>query len=790
MPDHDGPGNSNDNEGISAWDIHEPASDTERGEVSVWDIHEPSSSSDTNRECDAVAVWDIQEPSPDSGTEIPAARLSHRGRPAGTLGTHMHRRVLQRIRQRQQVAAAAAAPAPAAGGGQALQLARKAKQQKHNTAQGCVPQTVGVNDFVFKVGDEAHREMFVALQRESVHASPLVDKTLSHVLGELPRGSVPLLAEAKLLEHHYQDVREDINLSAAALHFGSRLWIGSLLGHLIGAIDRKELALICTIMFGMYDETPLKMRVPTDDTKRHPEQTPALAGASAPAAASLRSESSVCKIFQGSFSIAVVVKVGATGKHILMRIPLLAPLQMADHGTAESIRCMMQEQAWVPLLDILRERCTLNLDLRTLDQNSANNRAEDWLTRELPGLVRARLACEVHITSTIQRAAYAPMTRMISGMVAIALALRPAEAFGKLQKALRHVLENTVIFSAGMPLPFDDPCSRQRDALLDLLLPHPTDAQRKFTLRSNLNGDWSSKEIIYFSSGAETDKTAWAKATSQALLPTRPQLWNRNRWMKSTKILRGFALLSNCHGLFSRVVPIWLLMLQNKPLREIHIVDMDEHAEPYRKHAWDVDESGSDCEDASNSRPMSQQEWQEFNKRQRTSAGAFALSNPAAALLITSICVQPQVHLLNRQLEVAETRWQERQYAHAIRHGTLPAFRVTDACNGRITDQFHASISDLLFRSDSWKALPEEFHTQANISIAFSMIAKAAGGVTQLLDARHRSYPFLLFKLLTSEQAVYAEQIHHDPTCMLDELAKAFKKKWPSPQALQSQDIA
>ena len=74
--------------------------------------------------------------------------------------------------------------------------------------------------------------------------------------------------------------------------------------------------------------------------------------------------------------------------------------------------------------------------------------------------------------------------------------------------------------------------------------------------------------------------------------------------------------------------------------------------------------------------------------RNSMTAGSFASSDPGSNLLIAAIALQPQVALLNMQLEVSGQQWQEKQYAHAFKHNTTPTLRVTDAASGRICDRF------------------------------------------------------------------------------------------------------
>jgi hypothetical protein len=208
-----------------------------------------------------------------------------------------------------------------------------------------IERSPGIFGFVRSLGGQAHRSMYSALTRDAVPQTDAIDDLLDIALGDLPRGSVPLGAEARLLDNSAHDWRDNIMLAASALHFGSRLWIGSFISNILSNVRANIFKPISSVMWGMYDETPLRMRALIGDGERvSPEQVSLVVG-TLPATSSTHGpapklEPAVCKIFQAAFSISIVVQVVSTQRYLVFRVPMLCPLQMADHGTGETIRNM------------------------------------------------------------------------------------------------------------------------------------------------------------------------------------------------------------------------------------------------------------------------------------------------------------------------------------------------------------------------------------------------------------------------------------------------------------------
>ena len=114
----------------------------------------------------------------------------------------------------------------------------------------------GLAAFVQNIGGEAHKHMYGALSRLDVPISKEVDERIQYFLGDLPRGSMPQLAEARLVGADSSAFPADVQVMAAVMHFGCRLWTGSFLSKTMELVREKKIKPICTVLYGMYDETP------------------------------------------------------------------------------------------------------------------------------------------------------------------------------------------------------------------------------------------------------------------------------------------------------------------------------------------------------------------------------------------------------------------------------------------------------------------------------------------------------------------------------------------------------
>ena len=133
-------------------------------------------------------------------------------------------------------------------------------------------------------------------------------------------------AEAAILQRVPRHLNTDIESMAACTVLSCRLFIASVMSHLtmkLQPVDSAPMEPVLAIRYCSFDETPLKLRaLNTESTKG--KQT-----------RDTMEETQVWKLYQVHVEFGCLMLDKQRGRHQLLRIPLLCPLQCADHGTAE-----------------------------------------------------------------------------------------------------------------------------------------------------------------------------------------------------------------------------------------------------------------------------------------------------------------------------------------------------------------------------------------------------------------------------------------------------------------------
>ena len=106
---------------------------------------------------------------------------------------------------------------------------------------------------------------------------------------------------------------------------------------------------------------------------------------------------------------------------------------------------------------------------------------------------------------------------------------------------------------------------------------------------------------------------------------------------------------------------------------------------------------------------------------------------------------------------------------------------------------FFQEIRVFLFDSSCWELLPEEAKTRRYVNMAFSILARSAGGLTQLLMPFQKGYPIKLFGLLTTDASTLACQIENEwkaVPCMFDSMSAKVMAVYPTAKDLLSKDLS
>ena len=143
----------------------------------------------------------------------------------------------------------------------------------------------------------------------------------------------------------------------------------------------------------------------------------------------------------------------------------------------------------IPFWPSLQELFDLNFESATCDSADSNLKCERSLSQDRANFLRLLCRCQVHILSGIQGRIYAPCASTISGIIALALTLKPAGAVLRLRQALQRVITSSVNIVRASPPGAGDQRRVHRDHLLDLCLSDSArNLQRRCMLSKLLTG--------------------------------------------------------------------------------------------------------------------------------------------------------------------------------------------------------------------------------------------------------------------------------------------------------------
>ena len=206
------------------------------------------------------------------------------------------------------------------------------------------------------------------------------------------------------------------------------------------------------------------------------------------------------------------------------------------HCKAETLRATLQDCTDLPEWHLLRDQSPVNIDATTSDKGSANLKAENTLHGDRPANLRLKFACSAHRCSTAQGRAYSVDPDMISGVIALALALQPAGKTSELRAALAASICQSVVVCHGSPP--QDGRAEYRDAVLDAIFTHKSAAnfQRKTKLRLLLTGWLHEHRIEWYVNESQPDIGQYASLLADALLPSKIPVFKRHRWVNSQQL--------------------------------------------------------------------------------------------------------------------------------------------------------------------------------------------------------------------------------------------------------------
>lgn len=129
--------------------------------------------------------------------------------------------------------------------------------------------------------------------------------------------------------------------------------------------------------------------------------------------------------------------------------------------------------------------------------------------------------------------------------------------------------------------------------------------------------------------------------------------------------------------------------------------------------------------------------------------------------------------------------WEDKCSAQYAK-GAASATRLEKAAWGDLAVDFELQVRSLGCEASHWVAVSAEGNTSSFRSLAFGMLARSLGGMTQVLFRHHAGFPFRLWRLL--REPSLAAGMLKAPTCMKDTFTLDFLQRYPTPQRLQSND--
>ena len=428
----------------------------------------------------------------------------------------------------------------------------------------------------------------------------------------------------------------------------------------------------------------------------------------------------------------------------------------------------------------------------TTDKASENILCEQSIAAHMFGTA-IHNHCDVHTLSRVFSQVFsACVPEDITGMIRFSLSLGVASQMNAFRRALREEIESRNIrVLAGVPTA---EVRRYRELALRTFAGRGKNIIEKRMLLSLLpNGDWRSNDIEVWTGSAPANmgKAALQNMVVNGLVTALAgcmfEIYPRHRWTGADVAIDRCGLLAIVHNLGPGAYRRYLATFKpsekgrqgegDRQAAELMVIAGrqgrgDGGAAPDPGHIAAADGSGEAAADASN--------WQAFNSRSRSVAGAWWDSEPKVRLIIIRLVMEPARSLMSSYLTMAGDDWNAAQIKaclHARLAGREPhrEYRVSVAASNVLEEACLARVHTLLGSDTLWATLPEAALTKSNRALAFRMLSRLACGVHELLIKPHRDMPTRLFALLLRPLPDgIVQQIKDTPPCMQDDFTKEF----------------
>jgi hypothetical protein len=577
---------------------------------------------------------------------------------------------------------------------------------------------------------------------------------------------------------------------AMACILAERRHVFNFIGSVVQGVKAAGGQLVCFSESVRYDETPMRCRV--NDT----ESLAMIAQLSQEVTASYLmdfKDSSVMKLCQSEFTVAMLVSIGTT--FLFFQIPVTCWLQALDSTKAE---CMWQAQQDIRLhLDMFSKQFSRKQRICTSDGASAIAKCERGFVNGLVDTSLLHIICEIHVAAGLRSKTMRILDGAVSKAIHLALCLNFGSAMLSMRKQLRLFFRSNLKYVKGTPPPEN---LEKVKLLLDTFCSEsdkPTRLRRTI-IEILVTWDIHSTDITHICNGCcssyEDCLSKFEGYFVQAVCGRAPHIYPRHRWTGQEKPINWIGLFEGISRLFSVVFQEFAAAKSTSSGAAIP------KAEAPALFSAILDQAGADAADiageaASNlesevpagvaGADPSASTWEQ----QQAANAARARSvqkwchgdGPLADVILTKRVLEPQAHLMYTMLILGGDVWQNTQQGAELLGiqqgkcgtGLLRKYRILIAAQQVLETELMDAVARLMVSGERWAVMPLTARTAEVRSKAFSALSMTLCLANEL-KVRHRSYPFKLFLLLLDTKI--KDEILSE-SCMWDNWSADFISK-------------
>ena len=375
----------------------------------------------------------------------------------------------------------------------------------------------------------------------------------------------------------------------------------------------------------------------------------------------------------------------------------------------------------------------------------------------------------------------------ITGLQKVSQSLTGGGAMSMFRQALRRTLTRRLRLIYKMP---DAAAQKFKEMILDELCGQDIAfAPLRAVLGKFASGDWSNREHFEFLVAHGERRVDVLKQLFTHLVPALaghvPFCFPRHRWTGTDKALRDIGLLESVHGLLGHAYQEFM-----------HMIDAA-FGKPSGRRADDlesalvdgVDDGGNEAEvDAEN--PSA-----EAKKHFRGIAYDWIRELTAGRdIIVAAVALKPMSFHMGSQIKYSSALWLSQQETQRLSLATTEGVRavfkssswpIMIAADMELDREALYMLSELqqLARYSEWPVL---WHTVETQNMLFRMFSRQGCAIKENFIARHRAFPFRLFRLLRHDDAE-ADVLSSCPPsrdAYTSSFMAAFEGELSSPQAL------